>query len=107
MPITALAPQASASANSATFAKRRARVLAGLRVVNTMPNQDTLNNWKQMINQSIQSPPFTIVAPPIVHYEALSVMGKQFPLNTEYDYIQDQLLVGLGVNKNILLWRRS
>src|SRR5271165_2999278 len=33
MPITALAPQASASANSATFAKRRARVLAGLRLV--------------------------------------------------------------------------
>ena len=70
---------------------------------NTMPDQNTLNNWKQLINQSIQSPPFTIIAPPIVHYEPLSVMGKQFPLNAEYDYIQDQLLVGLGVNKNIIL----
>ena len=59
----------------------------------TMPSNDDLNNWKQLINQSIQSPPFTIVAPPIVHYEALSVMGKQFPLNQEYDYIQDQLLI--------------
>lgn len=70
---------------------------------NTMPSTDDLNNWKQLINQSIQSPPFTIIAPPIVHYEPLSVMGKQFPLNAEYDYIQDQLLVGLGVNKNIIL----
>jgi hypothetical protein len=70
---------------------------------NTMPSKDDLNNWKQLINQSIQSPPFTIIAPPIVHYEPLSVMGKQFPLNAEYDYIQDQLLVGLGVNKNIIL----
>jgi len=70
---------------------------------NTMPSKDDLQNWRQLINQSIQSPPFTIIAPPIVHYEALSVMGKQFPLNNEYDYIQDQLLVGLGVNKNIIL----
>lgn len=70
---------------------------------NTMPTENDLNNWKQLINQSIQSPPFTIIAPPIVKYEALSVMGKQFPLNAEYDYIQDQLLVGLGVNKNIIL----
>src|SRR6185437_15145177 len=70
---------------------------------NTMPSKDDLQNWRQLINQSIQNPPFTIVAPPIVHYEALSVMGKQFPLNNEYDYIQDQLLVGLGVNKNIIL----
>ncbi len=70
---------------------------------NTMPSKDDLQNWRQLINQSIQNPPFTIVAPPVVHYEALSVMGKQFPLNNEYDYIQDQLLVGLGVNKNIIL----
>lgn len=70
---------------------------------NTMPTKDDINNWKQLINQSIQNPPFSIFAPPIVHYEALSVMGKQFPLNAEYDYIQDQLLVGLGVNKNIIL----
>jgi len=70
---------------------------------NTMPSQTDLDNWKQLINSSIQSPPFTIIAPPIVHYEPLSVMGKQFPLNAEYDYIQDQLLVGLGVNKNIIL----
>jgi len=70
---------------------------------NTMPSQNDLQNWRQLINQSIQSPPFTIIAPPIVHYEPLSVMGKQFPLNAEYDYIQDQLLVGLGVNKNIIL----
>jgi hypothetical protein len=70
---------------------------------NTMPSENDLQSWKQLINQSIQSPPFTIIAPPIVHYEPLSVMGKQFPLNNEYDYIQDQLLVGLGVNKNIIL----
>lgn len=70
---------------------------------NTMPSQNDLNNWKNLINSSIQSPPFTVIAPPIVHYEPLSVMGKQFPLNAEYDYIQDQLLVGLGVNKNIIL----
>lgn len=70
---------------------------------NTVPTTTDLEHWRQVINQSIQNPPFTIIAPPIVHYEPLSVMGKQFPLNNEYDYIQDQLLVGLGVNKNIIL----
>jgi hypothetical protein len=30
-------------------------------------------------------------------------MGKQFPLNNEYEYIQDQIMVAMGVNKNLLL----
>lgn len=70
---------------------------------NTMPSEQDISNWKNLINQSIQNPPFSIFAPPIVKYEPLSVMGKQFPLNAEYDYIQDQLLVGMGVNKNVIL----
>lgn len=70
---------------------------------NTMPSETDISNWKNLINQSIQNPPFSIFAPPIVKYEPLSVMGKQFPLNAEYDYIQDQLLVGMGVNKNVIL----
>jgi len=68
-----------------------------------MPSEQDLSNFRDIINQAIQNPPFTMVFPPIVKYEALSTLGKQFPINNEYDYIHDQLLVGMGVNKNIIL----
>ena len=44
-----------------------------------------------------------MVFPPIVKYEALSTLGKQFPINNEYEYIHDQIMVGMGVNKNLIL----
>lgn len=67
------------------------------------PDDATLEKFRNIIQQAIQQPPFSLVFPPTVKYEPLSVMGKQFPVNNEYDYIQDQLMVALGVNKNILL----
>ncbi len=70
---------------------------------NTIPDDATLEKFRNLINQSIQQPPFSLVFPPIVKYEPLGVMGKQFPLNNEYEYIQDQIMVAMGVNKNLLL----
>ena len=70
---------------------------------NINPTDQDLEEFRSMINQALQQPPFTIVYPDIVKYEALSTLGKQFPINNEYEYIHDQLLVGLGVNKNIIL----
>lgn len=70
---------------------------------NIIPDEDTIEKYKDLIKESIQNPPFSIVVPPIVKYEPLSTLGKQFPINNEYEYIQDQILVALGVNKNIIL----
>lgn len=68
-----------------------------------IPSQADLQNWKQLINQSIQQPPFSLVTPPYVKYEALSTLGKTFPVNTEwYEYTLSQLMIGLGVNKNLM-----
>lgn len=67
------------------------------------PSDEDLTQFRTLINQSLQQPPFTIVYSDTVKYEPLSTMGKFFPVNNEYEYIQDQLLVGLGVNKNIIL----
>ena len=68
-----------------------------------IPDEKAIGDFRQMINQAIQNPPFTIIYPDIVKYEAVSTLGKQFPINNEYEYIHDQLLVGMGVNKNIIL----
>jgi hypothetical protein len=70
---------------------------------NIIPSEDDLNKFRTLINQSIQNPPFSMVFPPIVKYEPLSTLGKNFPINNEYEYIHDQILVGLGVNKNLIL----
>lgn len=70
---------------------------------NRIPDEQTLQRFRDLINQAIQNPPFSMVFPPIVKYEALSTLGKQFPINNEYDYIHDQIMVGMGVNKNLIL----
>lgn len=44
----------------------------------------------------------SMVFPPIIKYEALGVSGKLLPVSDDYEYIQDQIMVGLGVNKNII-----
>lgn len=68
-----------------------------------IPTQAQLEQYRQLINQSIQNPPFSLVVPPIVSYEAVSTQGKLLPIAPEYEYIQDQLLVGLGVNKELIM----
>ncbi len=67
------------------------------------PTDTDLEEFRAMIKQALAQPPFSLVYPDVVKYEAISVSGKNFPVNNEYEYIHDQLLVGLGVNKNIIL----
>ena len=68
------------------------------------PNEADLEKFKNTINLAVQNPPFSLVFPPIVKYDALSTSGKSFfPITNEYTYIQDQIMVGLGVNKNVIL----
>lgn len=68
------------------------------------PTQEELETFKNTINLAVQNPPFSLVFPPVVKYEALSTQGRSyFPVTNEYQYIHDQILVGLGVNKNLIL----
>lgn len=69
---------------------------------NILPTPDQLDSIRDMINQAIQSPPFSMVFPPYIKYEALGVTGKLLPVKEDYDYLQDQIMVGLGVNKNLI-----
>lgn len=67
-----------------------------------LPTEADLNNWRQFIVNQMQSPPYTIITPPIVKYEAYSAVGKLMPILQEYNYIHDQLLAGLSVTKEFL-----
>jgi hypothetical protein len=68
-----------------------------------IPGESELAQWRDLINQSIMYPPFTLITPPYVKYEALGVSGKILPIQGDLDFIQEQILIGLGVNKNIIL----
>ena len=68
------------------------------------PTDEDLETFKNTISLAVQNPPFSLVFPPLVKYESLSTSGKSyFPVTNEYQYIHDQILVGLGVNKNLIL----
>lgn len=68
------------------------------------PTQEELETFKNTISLAVQNPPFSLVFPPVVKYESLSTQGRSyFPVTNEYQYIHDQILVGLGVNKNLIL----
>jgi hypothetical protein len=56
-----------------------------------------------MINRAIQNPPFSLVVPPIVKYEAIGVMGKLLSVKDDYDYIYDQLFFALGTNRGLMM----
>lgn len=45
----------------------------------------------------------TIVYSPLLKYEALSVSGKLLSIYEDLGFIENQILVGLGVNKNLIL----
>lgn len=70
---------------------------------NILPTTQELEDVRSLITSAISSPPFSLVFPPIIKYEALGVTGKLLPLSDDYTYIQDQLMVALGVNKNIIM----
>lgn len=68
-----------------------------------LPTEQDLADLKTMISQAVQAPPFVMVYPPIVDYKVLGVKDKLLNLYDDYNYIHDQILVGLGVNKNLIL----
>ena len=68
-----------------------------------LPGPDLLEEVRQMITQATQQPPFSIVYGPYLKYEALGVTGKLLDIYNDLGYVENQILVGLGVNKAVVL----
>lgn len=68
-----------------------------------LPDENTLNNIREMIRAATTTPPFSIVYSPLLKYEALSVSGKLLSIYEDLGYVENQILVGMGVNKNLIL----
>lgn len=68
-----------------------------------LPGPELLEEVRQMITQATQQPPFSIVYGPYLKYEALGVAGKLLDIYNDLGYVENQILVGLGVNKAVVL----
>lgn len=68
-----------------------------------LPGPELLEEVRQMITQATQQPPFSIVYGPYLKYEALGVSGKLLDIYNDLGYVENQILVGLGVNKAVIL----
>lgn len=67
-----------------------------------IPTEADLQQYRDMIEQATMTPPFSIYVPPFVKYEALGVQGKLLSVYEDLGYVENCIMVGLGVNKNII-----
>lgn len=68
-----------------------------------IPGDDLLEEVRQIITEATQQPPYSIVYGPYLKYEALGVAGKLLDIYNDLGYVENQLLVGLGTNKAVVL----
>ena len=68
-----------------------------------LPGPEMLEEVRAMITNATQQPPYSIVYGPYLKYEALGVTGKLLDIYNDLGYIENQILVGLGVNKAVVL----
>jgi hypothetical protein len=68
-----------------------------------LPTQEDLEAFRDKINEAVQNPPYSMVMPPIVDYKALGVKDKLLNIYEDLGYVENQLFVAMGVNKNLML----
>jgi hypothetical protein len=67
-----------------------------------MPSQDDLDAFRDTLMQADQDPNFFLVYHYGLQFEYVGSNGKILPLNQEFDFIQKELMNGLGINQAML-----
>lgn len=68
-----------------------------------IPDEDTLSKIREMIKQATFIPPFSIIYTPLLKYEAVGITGKLLNIAEDMTFIENEILIGMGINKNVLL----
>lgn len=68
-----------------------------------IPNDDELSAVREMLQKALTNPPYTIVYTPLLSLEVVSPAGGLLPIYDDYNFVENQVLVALGTNKNIVL----
>ena len=67
-----------------------------------MPTQTDLENFRDTLLQADEDPSFFIVYHYGLQFEYIGSSGRILPLNQEFDFIQHELMNGLGINQAML-----
>jgi len=68
-----------------------------------IPDDETLSKVQSMLSTALANPPYSIVYTPLLTYEAVGATGNLLNIYDDYNFVENQILVGLGTNKNIVL----
>lgn len=68
-----------------------------------IPNDEELGAVREMLQKALTNPPYTIIYTPLLSLEVVSPAGGLLPIYDDYNFVENQILVGLGTNKNIVL----
>lgn len=67
-----------------------------------MPQQEDLDNFRDILMQADEDPNFFIVYHYGLQFDYVGSNGKLLPLNQEFDFIQKELMNALGINQAML-----
>lgn len=67
-----------------------------------MPSQDDLDSLRDTLMMADEDPNFMLVYHYALQTDYVGSSGKILPLNTEFDFIQKELMNGLGINQAML-----
>lgn len=67
------------------------------------PDEAALGDIQTMLKKALATPPYSIVWNTLLKYESHSAVGSLLNIYDDLAYCQENLLIGLGVNKNIVL----
>ena len=64
-----------------------------------------MKKFEEYVKQAKQNPPFSLFIPPFIEYQVVGYGSEKgmFDYKEDYDWIRDSIMVGLGVNKNIIM----
>jgi len=71
---------------------------------NILPDPAVLSNFEKMIKTAKENPPYSLFVPPFVEFSTAGMGSEQSLFNYEgdYEWVRDSIMVGLGVNKNLI-----
>lgn len=67
-----------------------------------MPTQDDIDAFRDILAQGEDDPNFFLVYHYGLSFDYVGSTGKILPLNTEFDFIQNELMTGLGITQAML-----
>lgn len=67
-----------------------------------MPTQDDIDAFRDILSEGEDDPNFFLVYHYGLSFDYVGSTGKILPLNTEFDFIQNELMTGLGITQAML-----